>query len=194
MGECAEVRVAEIDYTGRTPALVDRAVIYRATGGPCPEPQDFRHEDSEGLFAEYSEDDHSIVRGVEVETGAVRTYIDEPDVYNECEGLFPDGEHMCLESACDGVFPPTDLWKLNLDGSGRRVRMTRMVDRKPWRATNSNVSPDGRWLAFMLNLPTDEYGEGRGLGLLDLEAWENSPEAQKWETSAGGHGVPPDMR
>ena len=93
-----------------------------------------------------------------------------------------------------------DLWKLKLDGSGRRVRMTRFYDRPPliaahpnapmgpwyaypWLATNSNVSPDGRWLTFMVNLLGDSAGYGRGLGLLDLEAWEASPEAERWEVA-----------
>ena len=78
---------------------------------------------------------------------------------------------------------PIDLWKLALDGSGRRVRLTRMCDHKPWRATNSNVSPDGLWLAFMTNIQGDEAGYGRGLGLLDLAAWEASPQSQQWETA-----------
>ena len=58
------------------------------------------------------------------------------------------------------------------------------------KATNSNVSPDGKWLAFMVGLPADEAGFGRGLGLLDLEAWGQSPESKEWETptsrAAGG--------
>ena len=133
-----------------------------------------------------------IVKGVDVASGTVRTYVYEAGVHNECEGLFPDHEHTCLECSVDTP-PPygqnIDLWKLKLDGSGGRVRLTRMVERFPWRATNSNVSPDGRWLAFMVNRQGDEAGYGRGLGLLDLVAWEASPAAQAWETapvSAGG--------
>lgn len=51
-----------------------------------------------------------------------------------------------------------------------------------WKATNSNVSPDGRRLAFMVGLRSDEAGYGRGLGLLDLEAWGQTQPAQEWET------------
>ena len=53
-----------------------------------------------------------------------------------------------------------------------------------WKATNSNVSPDGRWLAFMVGLRADEAGFGRGLGLLDLAGWERTPAAEQWETPA----------
>jgi hypothetical protein len=123
-----------------------------------------------------------VVKGVIVDTGEVRTYIDEPRVHNECEGIFPDYEHICLESNCDSPYPTNDLWKLKLDGSGRRVRMTQFHTRPPWRSSNSNVSPDGRWLAFMLNIRVDEAGYGRGLGLMDLEAWGKTEATQAWET------------
>jgi Tol biopolymer transport system component len=76
---------------------------------------------------------------------------------------------------------PTDVWKLKLDGSGERVRMTRMVERKPWRSSNPVVSPDGKWLAFMINLHSSEAGYGMGLGLLDLEAWGKSDYANQWD-------------
>lgn len=66
--------------------------------------------------------------------------------------------------------------------------MTSMPVDHTWKATNSNVSPDGRWLAFMVALRTDEAGFGRGLGLLDLEAWQRTPEAEQWETPADRAG------
>jgi hypothetical protein len=123
-------------------------------------------------------------QGVHIETGEVKTYIDEPLTHNECEGIFPDHEHICLESSCDleNYWPPIDLWKLKLDGSGKRVRMTQTIHRPPWRCSNSNVSTDGKWLAFMVNTRSDAAGYGRGLGLLDLAAWENSPYSEQWET------------
>jgi hypothetical protein len=183
------------------PRLGADRVIYRTESGSglSPEPQDFRHrggEDAEVILAEYvrppagrpgpGDLPRCAVKGVDLATGTVRTYIAEPGVHDECEGIFPDQEHSCLE--CSADTPPPyhqniELWKLRLDGSGRRVRLTRMKDRWPWRATNSNVSPDGRWLAFMVNRQGDEAGYGRGLGLLDLAAWEASPEAQAWEAA-----------
>jgi hypothetical protein len=164
--------------------------IYRGSPGRRPEPQDFRHGDTEVIMADYvgprdrTSEWKTVTRGIDLATLDVRTYIDEPWTHNECEGIFPDGEHICLESSCDLVnqFPPIDLWKLKLDGSGRRVRMTRMIDHPPWRASNSNVSPDSKWLAFMVNTYTSEPGFGMGLGLLDLEAWEKSEYASQWET------------
>jgi hypothetical protein len=181
------------------PRLGAVRVIYRTESGSglSPEPQDFRHrggEDAEVLLAEYVRRPaggaetgglpRCAVKGVDLATGAVRTYVAEPGVQDECEGISPDQEHICLECSVD-TSPPyhqnIDLWKLRLDGSGRRVRLTGLKGRWPWRATNSSVSPDGRWLAVMVNRRGDEAGYGRGL--LDLAAWEASPEAQLWGTA-----------
>jgi hypothetical protein len=187
-----EIRVAEIDYSSGDPQLVDKKVVYRTRNGRCPEPQDFRHGDSEIIFAEYVNrfprrntlSWKTVVKGVEVDSCAIRVYIDEHLTHNEPEGIFPDGEHICLESSCDfeNYWPPIDLWKLKLDGTARRVRMTQSIDRSPWRCSNSNVSPDGRWLAFMVNTRGDMSGYGRGLGLLDLEKWGQGPAAEQWES------------
>jgi Tol biopolymer transport system component len=183
-----QVRVADIIYEKYGPQLANEKVIYKNERGFDPEPQDFRNKDTEVIMAEYHEPQGKrdewfcTVKGVNIETGEVKLYISEPHVHNECEGIFPNEEYICLESSRD--FPDkasTDLWKLKLDGSMERCRMTRMIDRYPWRATNSNVSPDGKWLAFMLNILGSEPGYGMGLGLLDLEAWEKSIYAAQWE-------------
>lgn len=187
-----ECHVIDLIYGRDGPAIGSDKIVYRGVQARRPEPQDFRHHDTELIFAEYvgprTRDSawKTVTRGIDLATLDVRTYIDEPMTHNECEGIFPDHEHICLESSCDLVnqFPPFDLWKLKLDGTGRRVRMTRMFERPPWRASNSNVSPDGKWLAFMVNTYTSEPGYGMGLGLMNLEAWGNSQYAQQWETPA----------
>ncbi|MBW7452588.1 PD40 domain-containing protein [Paenibacillus sepulcri] len=185
-----EVHVTEIEYGPNGPELGLDKIIHRTDSGGRPEPQDFRHNDTEVIMAEYynnastsPEDWNAKVKGINIATGEVRTYIDEALTHNECEGIFPDNEHICLESSRDfeNSFPPIDLWKMKLDGTGRRVRMTRMFEHPPWRMNNSNVSPDGKWLAYMVNTLTDEPGYGRGLGLLNLEEWEKSDWAQQWE-------------
>jgi hypothetical protein len=186
-----EVRVADIVYGENGPRLENHKTIYKNEPGFDPEPQDFRFNDSEVIMAEYHEPKGKkdewfcAVKGVNVETGEVKLYISEPHVHNECEGIFMNEKYCCLESARD--YPDkssTDLWKLKLDGSMERCRMTRFINHYPWRATNSNVSPDGKWLAYMLNIQGSEPGYGMGLGLLDLEAWEKSDQAQQWEKPA----------
>jgi len=187
--------VTDLVYGPNGVELGEARPIYRTPSDSIlrrPEPQDFRHNDSEVIMAEYigpldrSSTWRAVTRGIDLKTLDVKTYITEALTHNECEGIFPDNEHICLESSCDfyDQFPPVDLWKLKLDGSGRRTRMTRLFDRAPWRASNSNVSPDGKWLAFMVNTYTSEPGFAMGLGLLDLEAWEKSEYAQQWETPA----------
>jgi hypothetical protein len=184
-----ECHVTDIAYGEDGPELGADRVFYRTRGSLRPEPQDFRHDDSEVIFAEYVRGGpphpRCVVKGCRLDTGEFTTYVDEANVHNECEGIFPDHDYICLESSCDTdwpMYPPRDLWKLKLDGSQQRVRMTSMPADHTWKATNSNVSPDGRWLAFMVGLRADEAGYGRGLGLLDLAAWQETPEAQKWET------------
>lgn len=185
-----ECYVSEIEIGKDGAKIIGTRPIYRGLSGRRPEPQDFRNEDTEVIMADYigprdrSGPWKTVTRGINLKTLDVTTYIDEEMTHNECEGIFPDGEHISLESSCDLVdqFPPIDLWKLKLDGSQRRVRMTRMFESPPWRASNSNVSPDGKWLAFMVNTFTSEPGFGMGLGLLDLEAWEKSEFAEQWET------------
>lgn len=61
-----------------------------------------------------------------------------------------------------------------------------MDDRPPWRTSNSNVSLDGRWLAFMVNRHWDKAGYGFGLGLMDVAAWEQTPAAQEWDIATVG--------
>lgn len=189
-----ECHVTDIVYGDDGPELGPDRVFYRTRGGLAPEPQDFRHRDGEVIMAEYTRGarrlppaPRCVVKGIDLASGEVTTYIEEPLIHNECEGIFPDQEHSCLESSCDARWPyerPIDLWKLRLDGSGRRARLTAMPEDQLWKATNSNVSPDGKWLAYMVSLRDDEAGYGRGLGLLDLEGWERSPAAQRWETPA----------
>ena len=187
-----ECRVSELVRDADGWRITSERPFYRTAGIKAPEPQDFRDDDQEVIFAEYDRDAYNlrpvpapkcVTKGVRLDNGEIRTYIDEAYVHNEPEGIFPDHEHICLESGCDRgwpFLPPPNLWKLKLDGSGRRARMTAMP--LGWRAGNSNVSPDGRWLAFMVSRDGDEAGFGRGLGLLDLEEWGRSELGQRWET------------
>lgn len=187
-----QIHVRDLVYAeDGVPHLGPDRVAYEGGKYRWCEPQDFRFDDTELIFAEYQgpecgdrKEYNAVVRGINLVTGRLRTYIDETNRHNEPEGIFPDHEHICLESSCDAdkPYPPKDLWKLKLDGTMRRVRMTRMPDDHTWRAVNSNISPNGRTMVFMVALQSDEAGFGRGIGLFDLEAWGRSPESQEWET------------
>lgn len=190
--EDLEIRVGDIEGSCGTSILVDKKVVYRTRNGRCPEPQVLRHVHSKIIFAEYvsrfprcnSLDWQTVVKGIEVVSGVVRTYIGEHLTHNEPEGIFPPGEHICLDSSCDfgNYWRPIDPWKLKLDGTSRGVRMTRAIEHSPWRCSSSNVSPDGRWLAFMVNTRRDGSGAGSGLGLFELEKLDQSGPAQAWQS------------
>jgi hypothetical protein len=203
-----ECRISELEIGSDGVRLGETITFYRVRENFQAEPQDFRHNDSEVIIAESAlpgtpmrERYRCTVKGVKVATGEVVTYLEEPGIHNEPEGIFPDDEYICLESASDGAaldvfnrfnarYGNTDLFKLKLDGSGQRARMTQFHQRLPWRCTNSNISPDGRWLAFMVNLHSDEAGFGRGLALLDLHEWEQSPDGQRWVDSSNAAEIP----
>ena len=105
-----------------------------------------------------------------------------------------DGAHISFVESNDGDVCEIDLAGGALrdltKGLGAHHSFLRVLvlsnddDRSPWQCTNSNVSLDGKWLAFMVTLRTDEPGYGRGLGLLDLTAWEASLKAQEWNAPA----------
>lgn len=102
----------------------------------------------------------------------------DPGQYFEPEGIFPDGSHVLVEHD-DGPLSferlgTLDLWKLALDGSGRKVPVTRFNALHPELKSNQGViSPDGRWMAFGVSTAAIERrvaGQGTGLFLFDLAA------------------------
>lgn len=110
------------------------------------------------------------VLGIDLETKALTRYTDSAAIYDEAEGVFPDGKHTLVE--CDVQKPGgpanLDLWKLALDGSGRQVRLTHFSDFAGYKATNGVVSDDGRWMAFQMGRAGDAPGIGHGVFLMDL--------------------------
>ena len=74
------------------------------------------------------------------------------------------------------VFPgELDIWRLTLDGSGAFERLTFFNHHDGYGATNPVVSPDGAWFAFQLEKQGTEHGEGHGLLLFDIRAWDAMP-------------------
>lgn len=95
-----------------------------------------------------------------------------PDLYEEPEGVFPDGAHTLVETDRQrpGGWRNIDLWKLKLDGSGAMERLTFFNDTPGCKASNGVVSDDGRWLAFQLARSIDEAGAGYGIFVMNLAA------------------------
>jgi Tol biopolymer transport system component len=163
--------VADIEYVEGVPRLVNKREIMRARRPACTlEAQDFRRDDTELIYTCYRVDDKGDIFGVDLNTGAVTTYLTVPAEYNEAEGIFPDGESILVESSREqGPDRQSsryiDIWRLRLDGTGAFERLTRWGDYDGYKASNPVVSPDGRWIAFQSARSVDPAGVGYGLFL-----------------------------
>jgi len=117
------------------------------------------------------------VMGIDLKTGQVTNFSKAPGTYNEVEGIFPDGQHTCVESdhqarayGDPAGFRNIDVWKLRLDGTGREfTRLTTFNDHEGWKASNPVVSTDGRLMAFQVARTADEAGVGYGILLLHFD-------------------------
>lgn len=98
-------------------------------------------------------------------------HTNSPELYEEPEGVFPDGQHTLVETDRQrpGGWRNIDLWKMKLDGTGAMERLTFFNDVNGYKASNGVVSDDGRWLAFQLARSVDEAGVGYGIFVQDLQ-------------------------
>jgi hypothetical protein len=101
----------------------------------------------------------------------VTNFSKAPGTYNEVEGIFPDGEHTCVESDRQvekngGRRGASNIgiWRLRLDGTGKDfVRLTHFNDYEGGKASNPVVSTDGRFMAFQTARTSDPAGVGYGI-------------------------------
>jgi hypothetical protein len=175
--------VADVDVSGPTPKLTNRKVVYESHESSCTiEAQDFYDHDSKMTFTCYNRDPKQLPPGVgllantmsiDMKTGAVTNMTKHDGTYNEVEGIFPDGEHTCVEgdrqvAELGGMhgLHEIDIWKLKLDGTGKDfVRLTHFNDYEGWKASNPVVSTDGKFMAFQVAKTKDDAGIGYGIVL-----------------------------
>jgi len=173
----SQIREADVVYDGPTPRLDHERLVLDSRALPfrCQlEAQNFRPPDERELtFSTY---DYNVceVFGVDLASGRVTNYTRTPDVYEEPEGIFPDGKATCIETDRDNGMKGSghqyiDVWKLALDGSGRVERLTEFTRFAGYKASNPVVSDDGRRMAFQIARVGDPAGVGRGLFLYDFE-------------------------
>ncbi len=174
------VYTGEIDTSGPTPKMANvRPVLASADlQQPCTlEPQNFRHpQDEELIVSVYSEVGRKCdVAGVALATRRVIRYTNTQPVYDEPEGIFPDGRSTLVECDSQNLQGPgsIDLWQLQLDGSGDYRRLTYFSEYPSYKASNGAVSDDGRHIAFQLGKSGEAAGVGHGLFLFDLQAVSN---------------------
>jgi hypothetical protein len=166
----------EIMFTNEVPMLVNRQLVLDGTNfstRATMETQNFRppHE-RELIFSLYTKAGrYCDVLGIDLELKKITRYTDTPEIYDEVEGIFPNGEYTLVE--CDRHngrgSGHIDIWKLKLDGSGELERLTHFSDYAGFKASNPVVSDDGRFIAFQLGKSRDAPGVGHGLFIYDLE-------------------------
>ena len=169
--------VADFDPSG--PRLTNRKVVYESPDNRCViEAQDFYDNDSKMTFSCYEPKGLASVMSVDLPTGKVENMSKAPGTYNEPEGIFPDGQHTCVEAdrqvealgTNDHGFRNIDIWKLKLDGTGKDfVRLTHFNDYEGWKASNPVVATDGRFMAFQVAHAADEAGVGYGIVVMKLQ-------------------------
>ncbi len=167
--------VAEIEYAGGAAKLTNKKTVYESKDPNCRlESQDFYDNDTKMTFTCYRPKGLGGVMGIDLQTGKVTDFSQSQDIYNEVEGIFPDGKYTLVESSKqvetlggEHGSREIDVWKLRMDGTGKDfVRVTHFNDYVGWKASNPVVSTDGRWIAHQVARAADEAGVGYGIVLM----------------------------
>ncbi len=115
------------------------------------------------------------VLGINLVTGKIINYSKAPDIYDEPEGIFPNGQYTlveCNKHQPQGKTGTIDIYKLKLDGSGDSERLTFFADEKGYRASNPVVNRSGNMIAFSGSRANMDAGQGCGLFLFDIRKFE----------------------
>ena len=184
-----EIKMGDIVYKNGIPELsnLQLVVSYKDSAEFVRlETQDFRPpKDEELIYTHYWGDAndqyyHSQVYGINLTSGKVVKYTDLPNSYNEAEGIFPNGDYILIESdrhqeMAERNKYKLDIYKLKLDGSGEVVRLADFSTRYPNRIKSDNpvVNKSGKLIAHQFGFMRGA-GDGKGIFLLDLEAFEKA--------------------
>ena len=147
------------------------------------EVQDFRGpKEKELIFTAYAHQGGevmSVERGGEIANGSATNHSNSP-VYEEVEGIAPDGSYVLVERDLEStaIPGPLDIWRLRLDGSAEFERLTFFNRyRGGYYASNPAVRPDGKTIAFQLSIDGPVEGAGQGILLFDVRAFEEARES-----------------
>ena len=169
--------VADLGYVGGILKIINKKTVFESKDASCRvESQDFYDHDQKLTFTCYRPKGLGGVMGIDLKTGKVTDFSQAPTIYNEVEGVFPDGQYTLVESSQqvetlggEHGSHEIDIWKLRMDGTGKDfVRVTRFNDYQGWKASNPVISTDGRLMAFQVARTADEAGVGYGLILMTL--------------------------
>ena len=169
--------VADLGYAGGILKIINKKTVFESKDASCRvESQDFYDHDQKLTFTCYRPKGLGGVMGIDLKTGKVTDFSQAPTIYNEVEGVFPDGQYTLVESSQqvetlggEHGSHEIDIWKLRMDGTGKDfVRVTRFNDYQGWKASNPVISTDGRLMAFQVARTADEAGVGYGLILMTM--------------------------
>ena len=170
--EQSRLFVADVDLSGGTARLTNKQMVYESGSKACTiEAQDFFDNDQKMTFTCYEPKGLASVMVIDLKSGKVENMSKAPGTYNECEGIYPDGQFTNVEgdrqvNTIGGEHGSRniDIWKLRLDGTGRNfTRLTHFNDYEGYKASNPVVSTDGRFMTFQVAHPADEAGVGYGI-------------------------------
>lgn len=176
--EYSRLVLADIETSGGSYKLVNKKTVYESKDASCRiEAQDFYDNDTKMTFTCYRPKGLAGVMGIDLKSGEITDFSQAPDIYNEVEGIFPDGRYTLVESSKqvqtlggEHGSREIDIWKLRLDGTGKDfVRVTNFNDYQGWKASNPVIATDGRHAAFQIAHTSDEAGVGYGIILLKLK-------------------------
>lgn len=167
---------ADLVYENGTPALANKRLALDSRDLPfcCTlECQNFRPPlERELTFSAYGHQGTDVCT-VDLATRKVTNNSDAPDQYDEPEGIFPDGQSLCVECDREGFTGRgpnhVDIWKLSLDGRRTWERLTYFNKYPGYKASNPVVSDDGHFMAFQMARSRDPAGVGYGIFVLDFE-------------------------
>ena len=190
-----QLMMADIDYSTGKPTLINKRVILDNTKAEVQnavlEPQNFRPGKEEELTLQVGGWQRPDIKGAEVfglnlKTGELINYSKSPFIYDEVEGIFPDGNYTLVECTMHDTNPATkssthniDLYKLKLDNTQTWERVTYFSEERIFKASNPVVSDDGRYIAFMVARSDEVAGIGHGVYLLDIDMYEKSKKISK---------------
>lgn len=174
----SRVVTADVVYNTGRMELTNKKTVVESRDRSCRlEAQDFYDNDTKMTVTCYRPKDLGGVMSVDLKTGVMTDLSQTQVVYNEVEGIFPDGKYTLVESSkqvetLGGTHGSRqiDIWKLCMDGTGKDfVRMTFFNDYQGWKASNPVISTDGRLMAFQVARASDEAGVGYGILLMTLK-------------------------
>lgn len=178
-GEQDHISVADIVYENGTPKLVNARLVLQTSDFPASErprkwieTQNFIPPDDSKLTVtayELNDTENTDTFVFDLESKKLTNMTRTPERYEECEGVFPDGKSTLVESAeIKHRWPLVDLYRLWLDGSGRKERLTHFTDFTGWKAAEGVVSDDGRFMLFQDGRGGMESGQGFSIYLYDF--------------------------